>query len=161
MPSTDLGLGVAPLGTALYGYGAPTTLNSTVSKLFLKEEDLTVQANSPAINTKSGDFIRDPETGIHRGMDSVQQMVYLALRTAKNSSLVPNFGINRPPKVITDGVEREIQQTVQDALSDLILRRLVELISVEVQRIKTTGLQILVNWRNLTNSENNTFRITL
>lgn len=158
---SDNGIGIAPFGTCLYGYGTPTVINSTAGKLFLKEEDLSIQTNAPAINAKTGDFIRDPETGIHRGMNSVSQMVYLALRTAKNSTLIPNYGINPFPKVLTDGIERKIQQDVEDALRDLTLRRLIIINSIQVSRVKQSALQILISWRNLTNNEENNFRISL
>lgn len=161
MAAPEIGFGVCPLGTSLFGYGVPYTINSTVPKLFLKEDDLSFQANAPAINQKTGDFVRDPVTGIHRGMDSVAQMVYLALKTAKDSTLIPNFGIKKFPKLLTDGIEQEIEQTIQDALSELILRRLIELVLVEVVRVKKTAIQILVRWKNLTNNELNTFRVSL
>ncbi len=39
-------------------------------------------------------------------MDSVQQMVYLALRTAKNSTLVQNFGLRSFGDVVTDSTKK-------------------------------------------------------
>lgn len=158
---TDYGAGNSGFGSGRAGYGSPYTINSTAVKLFLKEEDLTQQANAAAINPVTGDYVRDQVTGIHRGMDSVQQMVYLALRTAKNSTLIPNFGLRSFGDIVTDSVKLDITNAINEALQDLVLRQLVEVISIDINKLKATAFSILVKWRNLTNKETNTFRIQL
>lgn len=159
--STNVGMGLAAFGSSRMGFGTPGTINSTVAKLFLKELDQSVRGNAEAINPTTGDYVRDTTTGVHRGMDSVQQMVYLALRTAKNSTLVQNFGLRNFGDVITDSTKNDIINAINETLRDLVLRQLVEIVSIEVTRVKSTAYQILVKWKNLTNNETNVFRISL
>jgi hypothetical protein len=159
--TSSLGMGLSAFGSSRMGFGTPGTINSTVAKLFLKELDQSVRGNAEAINPVTGDYVRDTTTGIHRGMDSVQQMVYLALRTVKNSTLVPNFGLRNFGEVITDSTRNDIINAVNETLRDLVLRQLIEIVSIEVTRVKAIAYQILVKWRNITNNETNVFRISL
>lgn len=159
--STNLGMGLSAFGSSRTGFGTPGTVNSTVTKLFLKEEDLSVKGNAAAINPTTGDYVRDETTGIHRGMDSVQQMVYLTLRTVKNSTLVNNFGLRAFGDVVTDSTKKDIVNAINESLRDLVLRQLIEVISIDVSKIKSTAYQILVKWKNITNNETNIFRISL
>lgn len=159
--STNIGMGLSAFGSSRTGFGTPGTINSTVAKLLLKENDLSIKGNVVAINQITGDYIRDETTGVHRGMDSVQQMVYLALRTAKNSTLVQNFGLRSFGDVVTDSTKKDITNAINETLRDLVLRQLVEVVTVEVTKVKSTAYQILIKWKNLTNNETNIFRISL
>lgn len=152
----DLGLGAAPIGSTPFGFGAPMTLNSTSAKLYLSSDG--ARRNSAQINSVSGDLVRDASNGVHTGMDSISQQVYLALRTLRGSAIVQNLGIAFAVKVITDTTARKLANEVYVALSDLTSRQLIEVVSVKSERIKITGIRVIVQWKNLTNGETNVTR---
>jgi len=152
----DLGFGLAPFGLAPFGYGEPARVDSTAIKLYL--DDKGRRRNAAEINTVTGDYIRDPQTGIHRGMDSVAQQVYLALRTLQGSAIIQSLGIRMVVKVISDTTQQKIKDAVHEALSSLVSRNLVKVDSVTVERIKITGIRVIVQWTNLTNGETDSSR---
>jgi len=154
----ELGIGRAPLGRSSIGYGSPSVANSTSKKLLLDE--FGVQRNAVKIDTVTGDFVRDPVTGIHLGMDSVQQQVYLALRTLKGSAVVQNLGIAFKIKTLSETTEQKVKEAVIAALLPLTSRALVRLESVKAERLKMTGLSVVVTWTNLTTNETNISRWT-
>lgn len=151
-----LGLGRSGFGSSVFGYGTPGTVNSTAEKLYLDESK--AQRNAAAINTVTGDIVRDPLTGIHVGMDSVQQQVYLALRTIRGSAVVADLGINFKIKVISDTIAQKVRDAVTEALADLVARQLVRIENITTERIKLTGIRIIVKWFNMTNGETVTSR---
>ncbi len=151
----NLGLGAAPLGSSPLGFGVPARLNSTSAKLFL--DDQLGRRNAVHINPVSGDFTRGAD-GVHTGMDSVAQQVYLALRTLRGSAIVRTLGVAFNVKVINETTARKLEQEARAALADLTTRRLVEIVSVTSTRVKLTGIRIEVRWKNLTTGETDTAR---
>ena len=153
---SDLGFGLSPFGTSIFGYGTTTSLNSSTAKLFLKSDGS--RGNVAKIDAVTGDFVLD-EFGNKVGDDSVNQMMYLALRTSKNSSALLNFGIDLSSiKTITDGVNLKITLFINDAVKHLTDKNLVSIENVIIERTKDTGLAINVKWKNLTSNELNTFK---
>jgi len=152
----DLGLGAAPMGSTPFGFGAPMTLNSTSAKLYLSADG--ARRNSAQINSVTGDLVRDASNGLHAGMDSVSQQVYLALRTLRGSAIVQRLGIAFSVKIINETTSRKLADEVYVALADLTSRQLIEVVSVDSERIKVTGIRVSVKWRNLTNGETNVTR---
>jgi len=151
------GLGLAGYGSSQYGYGTPATVNSTTAKLLLKTDG--TYGNVPKIDPNTKDFVLD-ENGNKIGDNSVNQMVYLALRTYKNASAVLGFGIDiNKVKVINDNIQVKIQLMVSEALSDLISRKMITLDKVLVTRVKQTAIQVDVLWTDLTNNSQNTFKL--
>jgi len=153
----DLGIGFAPLGSTPIGFGAPSKLNSTTAKLYLGTDG--ARKNAAAIDAVTGDALRDATTGMHRGMDSVQQQVYLALRTMKGSSSVLSLGIAFRATTISETTTRKIEEAVRAALAGLVLRQLVRIVSIKSERVKMTGVSVTVTWTNLTNNETNVSRL--
>lgn len=151
------GLGSAPFGSSPFGYGAVTAINSTATKLYLDNQG--TRRNVESINTVTGDTVRG-ERGIHKGMDSVAQQVYLAIRTLRGSSVVNDLGINFRVKVISDTITQKVTDAVTEAMSDLVSRQLVSVESVAVNKIKLTAIEVIVTWKNLTNGETETTRWT-
>jgi len=149
----DLGAGLCPIGVTGVGYGTPYTLNSTAAKLFLDASG--VQRNAAQIDPRSGDMVRGPD-GIHRGMDSTGQQVYLALRTARGSVPIKNFGFGFVSKTIDSTTTQKIQDAVRLALAPLTQRGLITLDEVTVVRSKTNAVEVSVKWTNTTNAETNT-----
>lgn len=152
----DLGFGLAAFGSSSFGYGESAVVNSTSAKLYLDTKG--AQHNAAEINTVTGDLVRDPETGLHRGMDSVGQMVYLALRTLKGSSIVRELGINMRVKLLSETTTQKVRDAVNEALSNLVSRQLVEVTQINAERFGMTGLRVSVIWKNLTNGETETSR---
>jgi hypothetical protein len=150
---SDAGIGRAPLGSSSFGYGAPTRASSTSAKLYLDERG--VLRNAAAVDAVTGDLVRDPLTGIHRGMNSTQQQVYLAVRTIKGSSIVQRLGILTKVKVITDTTAQKVRSEVNTALADLVSRGLITVGTIDVQRVRATGIRVHVYWTDLTNGETN------
>ena len=151
---SDLGIGLFGAGTFGAGYGAPFTINSTAARVFLDAQG--IKRNAAQIDPKTGDFVRDPQTGIHRGMDSVAQQVYLSLRTVRGSSIVPAFGFGFKSLTISETTAQKARDAVNEALQYLVDAGLVEIVSIDVKRIKITAIEIKVQWRTLTNGETNT-----
>ena len=152
----NLGIGAAPFGSSAFGFGSPVKQNSTSALLYQGPDGS--RKNAAEINTVTGDIVRDAQTGIHKGMDAVQQQVYLALRTLKGSAIVQTLEIAFKVKVISETTAQKIKQAVNEALSDLVTRQLVRVDSVTSERIKVTGIRVIVQWTNLTNGETNTSR---
>jgi len=151
----NLYLGQSGLGSSQYGYGSPASINSTTAKLFRKVDG--TYGNVAKTNPNTGDYVLDAN-GNNVGDDSVNQMVFLALRTIKNSSSVANFGFDFKAKVISDSAELKIKLAVNDTLKNLITKKLIILNSVEVNRATVSGLEITVKWTNTSSSEQNTFK---
>ncbi len=154
----DVGIGLAPLGSSSLGFGAPTKLNSTTAKLYLSQG--LQRRNAAGLDTVTGDVKRNAVTGIHEGMDGVEQQVYLAVRTIQGSSVVSSLGISFKMTVISDTTARKVEDAVRLALSDLVTRLLVRVDKVTVERVKMTGLRVIVLWTNLTTGEKNETRWT-
>ncbi|MDI3282108.1 hypothetical protein [Polyangium sp. 15x6] len=153
-----LGLGACSAGSTGAGVGEAYGLNSSAGQLYL--DDQRVQQNAAAIDTVTGDLVRDPQTGMHRGMESVAQQVYLALRTLRGSSVVKNLGFAFKFRVISETTAQKVRDAVNEALKDLVLRRLISVERIDVERVKVTAISILVVWKNLTNGETNTTRFS-
>lgn len=146
-----LGLGACPLGSTPIGFGIYTSLNSTAGKLYQDNDGII--RNAEKINIETGQVEYDQETGIPKGMDSVQQMVYLALRTVQGSSIIPTFGLKFNLKTINSSTKQKIQQAVEGALANLVSRRLIEIVEITVDRIKLNAIFYQLKWKNLTNNE--------
>ena len=155
---SDLGFGRAPLGSSAFGYGSPSVSNSTSAQVLLDE--FGSKRNAMKIDTVTGDFVRNADTGIHLGMDSVQQQVYLALRTLKGSAVIQTLGIAFKITTLSETTEQKVKEAVADALSQLTARSLIRIDNVEAKRVKMTGLSVAVTWSNLTTNEKNISRWT-
>lgn len=145
---TDLGIGIAGFGSAIAGYGEIVPINSTVKKLFRLPEDLALQGNAVAINTLTGDVIRDQETGIHMGMVDTYQQVYLAIRTLKYSCSVSDFGLDFSADIINESTTKKLDDAVRTTLKSLVDQNRIEIILIKTERVKQTGLSCEVRWKD-------------
>jgi len=152
----NLGIGAAPLGSSSLGFGSPAKQNSTSSRLYQGPDG--VRRNASALNTMTGDIQRDAQNGIHTGMDSIQQQVYLAIRTIKGSAIVQSLGMALKVKTISETTAQKVKQAITAALADLVTRQLIVVNTITVERIKITGIRVIVTWTNLTNNETNISR---
>ena len=157
--SDELGFGASGFGNSIFGFGTPASTNSSTAKIFIKSDG--TRGNCAKLDPYTGDYVLD-SAGNPVGDDSVNQMVYLALRTTKNSSALLNFGIDISKiKTITDNVQLKFQLAVKNAVKHLTDRQLISILSVDVffPPNMPTALQVKVMFKNLTNNEVNTFKL--
>lgn len=149
-----LGAGIAALGAARVGYGTPSQANSSTVKVYIKSDG--TQGNCAKIDPATGDYVLD-EFGNSVGDDSVNQMVYLALNTILNSSTVSGFGIdlNTRDYVINETTTLQVKLAVMKAVKHLTSKNVITIVSVQVQKVTQTGLQILIQWMDNSTGEIN------
>lgn len=146
------GFGNGALGYSAFGFGEPSSINSSAAKLWIKADG--TQGNCAKIDPKTGDYVLD-DSGNSVGEDSLNQMVYLALNTIHNKSAVPGFGFD----VITNnatknaGLTTRIKLAVYNAVKHLTEPGLISIVSVAVNTISSTGYEILIEWRNNASGE--------
>lgn len=151
----DLGAGESSFGGSIAGFGETAVLNSTSAKLYLKSDGTS--GDSAKINVETGDYILDEE-GNKVGDDSINQLVYFALMTKKDSTLIPNFGLNLSDTVISSNTEKIVKISVKDALKRLIDKNLVELIDVKVV-IDYDKVNVSIKWKDIVRNKINTTSI--
>jgi hypothetical protein len=148
------GAGYAGVGSSRVGFGTPTMINSSTAKVYIKADG--TQGNCAMIDPLTGDYVLD-DYGNSVGDDSVNQMVYLAFKTLFNSSAVDGFGldIDVTNSVINDNTNLKVKLAVMKAVKHLTSARVISIVSVTTQRITSTGLQVLIQWMNLSTGEIN------
>ena len=159
MASDSLGFGLSPFGSSVYGFGQAASVDSTTAKLFLKPDG--TRGNAAKIDPYTKDYVLD-DNGNIVGDNSVNQMVYLALRTTKNSSVLLGFGIDISKiKTVTDNVNVKFQLAVNEALKHMTDKKLISNVTVKVNKIGQLpgALEVIVNWRDNTNGETNVFKL--
>lgn len=156
--SAPMGFGWHPWGHAPAGYGTPGSQQTYKPAVFIDKNGY--QADGPAIDPATGDYILDA-SGQKVGQWSVEHMVYLALRTKLNSSIVRGFGIASWPKTIDQTIQARAQSIVTAAMKSLVDRRFVRLDSVTVKRRGTNGVYVQVLWTDLTRQKQGSTEIPL
>ena len=146
--STYLGAGLAPAGSSLAGYGSPSTTVSINKTILI--DDFGRNGNVRLIDPVTMDY-KFNSKGCLVGGDGIQQMVYLALLTVKNSSALSNFGQSFTNiKVIGEHYVTLVTNEVNQALKKLIDSKKISLLNVDVKRIGPNKSKIDIRWRNLT-----------
>lgn len=159
MGANNLGFGLSKFGLSIFGFGDTIHGNTTTAKLFLKPDG--AKGNAIKIDPSTGDFVFDAN-GNPVGDNSVNQMVYLALKTTYNSSALLNFGIDISNiKTITSNLDLKFKLAVNAAVKHLTDRNLITIISVDVSTIpnKPTAVQVNVKWRDQTSGEINSIKL--
>jgi hypothetical protein len=146
-----LGAGYAPAGSSSAGYGVPGTAS------------VPINAPLPDAETglpQTGRFI-DPITKDYRfaadgrlyGMNTVPQLVQLALMTTRGASALPALG--QSFTLIQEkgsNFKQLLGAKVSEALADLVNRKLVQIVSLTVTEPASNpdaGIGV-VTWRDLT-----------
>lgn len=143
------GIGFAPIGTSLWGYGTVDIANSSSTNV-LKKTDGT-QGAVALIDPKTRDYVLD-DTGQKVGVDSVPHMVDLALSTVRDSSAVQEFGLDLSNlNIFSANAQRLADAAVRVCLKNLTDSKLVSIQSVSLDKdpSQDRGL-ILVRWVDLT-----------
>lgn len=142
------GFGLAPAGTAPFGFGAPALADPNIGQALTKTDGSQGEARS--IDPRTRDYAFD-EKGRVKGIDSVQQQVYLALVTVRDSSSVTGLGqLFSSIKLITANLQTQMTNEVRQALSRLIAENKVQLVSVRVELTPSKAALVHVEWLDLT-----------
>lgn len=157
--SIDLGYGLSGFGNSIFGYGTPGVSDSSAAKMFIKSDG--TKGNVAKIDFSTGDYVLDAG-GNPVGDNSVNQMVYLALKTTKNSSSLRNFGIDLLSiKTVTENIKLKFNLAVSSALKHMTDRKLISIISVDVNQIinKPGAITVNVKWRDETSGDINSIKL--
>lgn len=144
------GFGAAPLGTAPYGVGTPSTTAVPAGTLF-KDPNSTAQFSGKLIDPRTHQYVYDPATGLPLGMTKCQQIVYLAANTVKKSSVVAGIGHELGKlETIGDDHQKRVYDAFSNALADAVRRKLITLLSVDIARVGPSGTYTHVRFKDLT-----------
>jgi hypothetical protein len=155
----DKGIGLFPLGLFPLGYGQSGSTTSVTSKLFIKSDGS--QGNVAKIDSLTGDYVLD-DHGNAIGDNSLNQMVYLGLKTTINTSCLLNFGLDiENIKTISPNIQLKFKLAVNSAVKHLIDRKLISIVSIDVINIqnKPGAIQVFVNYKDLTTNETNKIKL--
>lgn len=150
------GAGNYPVGSLHCGFGQPSQINSSTAKVWIKRDG--TQGNASLIDPRTGDYVLD-EFGNSVGDDSINQMVFLALTTIRNTSAVSNFGLELDinNSIINESTLPRVKLAVFKALKHLTDPQVITIVDVTTTRISGTGLEINVQWQNNSTGEINIF----
>jgi hypothetical protein len=151
-----LGLGFAPLGTSLAGFGVPDTAVISKPRVFIKADG--TQGNAALLQPNDEgklDYVLDA-SGQKVGADSVPMMVLLALKTALGSSIDGTLGLDvSEMRQFTGNSAQAADAAVRKALASLVARRLISVLSVTFEREGQNACLLFVSWMDLSNGEKN------
>jgi hypothetical protein len=135
-----MGFGTSPLGGFPVGFSAADTVAApAVPTAFVRDIDQATR-----------DYSIDAKTGAFKRTTPVRQRVQLALSTTFGSSTVlRTWGVRRPRKM-GGSFAAEVEQSVRDALRDLVTEGLVVVESVTVEKGSGGRSRATVVFRDLT-----------
>jgi len=144
-----LGLGAAPFGSSLYGYGSIDVGIVPAAGNYI--DPVTGQpVDTRFIQQKTKTYVFDSQGRIS-GMRSVYQLVQLAVMTVKNSSAIAGFGSSISQiQTIDQNTQQRVEDAYRDCLSALTTSKLIAIVSILVQRVNTSGLFVQLNFVDLT-----------
>lgn len=152
--TTFLGAGLSPAGTSYAGYGSPSSTISTNKTVLI--DDYGLNGNVRLIDPVTMDYKFDDDGNIVGG-DGIQQMVYLALLTVKNSSVIANFGqAFTNIKVIGDKYKSKVVSEVNSALKSLVDQKKISIVNIDIKINGTNQTRIHIVWKNLTTNTEQT-----
>ena len=144
--------GFSPAGTGDVDQPAVPTGN-------LLKDAKGASQNARQIDPATRQYVVD-STGALAGMNGVSQMVLLRLMTLKNSSTIPGFGKNAPPKDMGSNITQRISADVRDALNDMVAARLILINAISVLTSTSTQVTTYVKWTDLTDATNGGEQLT-
>lgn len=144
------GMGSCGFGNAPMGSGDIVTGAASPSRFLLKEDGTLGECAK--INPVTGDFVVTAR-GEKVGDDSINQMVYLALRTDLGSAAVTTLGIELPSGVIRDDVKVTVRNAVLAAVKRLTDANLIAVVDVATDRLGPTSIRIHVRWQRLSTGQ--------
>lgn len=144
------GAGIAPAGTSIAGYGTVTSIAGSPAQILVDPND-GVSKDTRAVNPVTRQYTYDSQ-GRPTGQSGVPHLVQMALMTLRNSSAVANFGLAAPPPLITANVAAQLTRDFNLAVKDLVDQRLIQVVSITVDRAMLAGERVRFTWRDLTTS---------
>ena len=135
-----MGFGTSPLGGFPVGFTAADEVAAPAkATAFVRDIDQATR-----------DYSIDARTGAFKRTTPVRQRVQLALSTMVGSSTVlRTWGVLRPPKM-GGSFAAAVEQSVREALSDLVTELLIVVQSVTVERGSGGRARAVVTVRDLT-----------
>lgn len=157
-----IGLGWAPMGTSLVGLGSVDVATISTPQVLIKPDG--TQGDAPAL-TLNDDGLLDyvvSDSGQKIGADSIGTMVLLALRTTRGSSALLDFGLDLSALRARNANATQAADTaVRSALSDLISKRLIAIVSISFQPVDSSSGVIRLVWIDLTTQTKQTTSLAL
>jgi hypothetical protein len=145
MSTSTLGVGAAPAGGSIGGYGSPATTSPHVAQVF--------SPPAVAIDPTTRDYTFDADGNRNR-MSSAQQLVLLALTQTLGQSAVPGLGVAPTPGVVSQKTVAHLTADVFRALSHLTSSKppMIQIIDVQVVR---DGARVgrFLRWRDLSTKQ--------
>lgn len=159
-PTGNLGMGFAPLGLSLFGFGAPATAGQA-SGYVLETSPNGASGDARMIDPYTRDYILD-SNGLVQGQSAIAQQVFLAIITTLGSAANPTVGSqfsNMKTFSITT-YQGQVKGIVQSALAYLIQSGQISLVSVQAS-INSNGVagNVTINWIDNTTGQLNTTSI--
>lgn len=151
------GFGSQAGGSTPYGIGTPATAPAPGGAVL----------HNPAANASTGSRRIDPKTrdyvianGRILGMNDTQQLVLMAVLTVRGSSAMPALG-HRLGDIETmgDDFDRAVRAAYEEALADLVARRLIEVVGIEIRRLHPGSAHIRIRWRDIESFEEHKLEI--
>jgi hypothetical protein len=143
------GFGVSPFGVGPYGFGMPSTGTPATGQLFADAQTGTI-GTGRKIDPGTRQYAFDAN-GNPVGIDTVPQLVQLAYSTVKGSSILPDLGESYTElETIGDDFQERLTALATAPVQFLIDDKRLEILSVNIDRIGTSGARISVNWKDLT-----------
>lgn len=156
------GGGTSPAGTSPYGVGTPAVAPVPGGAIFIADDG--TRTGSRKIDEKTRSYAFN-EFGRIVGMKDVRQLVLLAIATTKGSAIISTLGHTLSTiKDIGPDFDRRVRTVLNEALSDLVARNLVEVVEILVDTFLTPGTtqqkgaRIILRWRDLTDPKKTVHR---
>lgn len=152
LPTSLLGMGFAPMGFSIFGYGSPATAGTQTGNL-LQQTGSNFSGDARLIDPNTRDYSINQD-GLVTGQNSIAQQVFLALMTTVGTSVIATLGSQFSSlKTFDQNFQSKITNIVNQALSALIKSRTIKVISVISSR-NTNGIagNVTINWQNLINN---------
>lgn len=145
----NLGNGLLPLGLSPYGIGYPE--GATVfTGAILTDPASNTSTGSRRIDPKTRDYVLDGSARAS-GMGDTQQLVLMAVSTARGSSAMLALGHRLDDiDTIGDDISRRVRSILEDALADLVARKLITIVAVVAQVLRPGAVYINLRWRDTT-----------
>ena len=149
------GFGAMPLGGSPFGL-AEVDRGEGLGGAVLRDPATGESTGSRRIDPTKRDYVLD-EHGRALGMHDIQQLVFLAVATAKGSSAMVSLGQTLSTiQVIDAGIERSVAGVLTEALAHLTGPRLISILGISVVRLRPGAIVTRLRWRDLTAQTNHT-----
>lgn len=132
----------SPIGTP-FGVGTPLAQSPPPDPKKLKL--------SRFINSGSGDYEIDPDTGHFKAMPPVRQRMLLIMKTIRGSSTVlPDLGIDVPRKLDGTFIPR-VTASIRNAYRQLTeVEKVARIDGIEIERLSSGRVGVLIAYTDLT-----------